>query len=189
MHLTFGVMAALPSYLTRRYIAHNTINFWSGNWKKVCEKSSWQIEDVKMDSQALDTNKHFFTNWFVTNKLGYSRKKIGVEDTLFWKKHWNFHFVIWPFEILHKTKLYLWKSCKIVRHFLGINQSLYRFFLIAPENFSYFLFNPKKFHMLFLQYSWKIQVLGEPVSWLHLNRQTIDHKILRRITLKILFLE
>ena len=135
MHLTFGVMAALPSYLTSRYIAHNTINFWSGNWKKVCEKSSWQIEDVKMDSQALDTNKHFFTNWFVTNKLGYSRKKIGVEDILFWKKHWNFHFVIWPFEILHKTKLYPWKSCKIVWHLLGMKPKSLWFFLVCPWKF------------------------------------------------------
>ena len=33
------------------------------------------------------------------------------------------------------------------------------FFSIAPENFSYFLFSPRKFHIVFLQYSWKIQVL------------------------------
>ena len=33
------------------------------------------------------------------------------------------------------------------------------FFFIAQENFGHFLFSPRKFHIVFLKYSWKIQVL------------------------------
>ena len=58
---------------------HNTINFWYGNWEKVCMKRSWQREDAKKGGPALHTDKNFIRNWFLVCKLGYSRKKMGVE--------------------------------------------------------------------------------------------------------------
>ena len=58
---------------------HNTINFWYGNWEKVCMKRSWQREDAKMGGPALHTDKSLIRNWFLVWKLGYPRKKMGVE--------------------------------------------------------------------------------------------------------------
>ena len=66
---------------------HNTI--WYGNWEKVCMKRSWQREDAKKGGPALHTDKNFIRNWFLVCKLGYSRKKMGVEHILFWKKKNN----------------------------------------------------------------------------------------------------
>ena len=69
---------------------HNTINFWYGNWEKVCMKRSWQREDAKKGGPALHTNKNFISSWFLICKLGYSRKKMGVKHIRFWKKQLEF---------------------------------------------------------------------------------------------------
>ena len=58
---------------------HNTINFWYGNWEKVCMKRSWQREDAKKGGPALHTDKSFIRNWFLVWNLGYPRKTMGVE--------------------------------------------------------------------------------------------------------------
>ena len=58
---------------------HNTINFWYGNWGKVCMKRSWQREDAKKGGPTLHTDKSFIRNWFLVWKLGYPSKKMGVE--------------------------------------------------------------------------------------------------------------
>ena len=46
--------------------------------------------NVKKGCPALHTNKNFIRSWFVVCKLGCFRKKMEVEDMLFWKHHWNF---------------------------------------------------------------------------------------------------
>ena len=53
-------------------------------------KRSWQREDLKEVGPTLHTDKNFIRNWFVVFKLGYSGKKMGVDDILFLKNHWNF---------------------------------------------------------------------------------------------------
>ena len=140
---------------------HNTINFWYANWEKVCMKSSWQREDAKKGGPALHTDKNFIRNWFLVCKLGYSRKKMGVEHILFWKKTTVIsRFIISPLEILDKTKYSSLKiPAKLYDTYWEWSQILCHFFFITPENFSYFLSSPRKLHIVFLQYSWKIQVL------------------------------
>ena len=43
-------------------------------------KRSWQREDAKKGGPALHTDKSFIRNWFLVWKLGYPRKKMGVEQ-------------------------------------------------------------------------------------------------------------
>ena len=153
--------------------------------------------------QLFTLPKISFRVWFIVCKLGYSRKKMRVEDILL-KKPLQFLgllFHLWKFCSKHSfipgnpAKSYdtSWEWNQILCDFFFIALKildLCDFFFIAPENLSYFLFNPRKFYMLFLQYSWKIQVLKQPISWLQLNRQTTDHEILGRTGyLNIFFLE
>ena len=120
-------------------------------------KRSWRREDAKKGGSALHTDKSFIRNWFLVCKLGYPRKKMGVEHiyTAGISKP-----VISPMEILDKTKLFIpEKSCKIIWHLLGTKPNSFLFyFFFAPENCN-FLFSPRNFHIVFVQYSWKIQVL------------------------------
>ena len=128
---------------------HNTINFWYGNWEKVCMKRSWQREDAKKGGPALRTDKNFIRNWFLVCKLGYPRKKVGVEHIY---TAGISRLVISPMEILDKTKLFIpKKSCKIIWHLLGMKTNSFLFFV--PENCN-FLFSPRNFHIVFVQYSW-----------------------------------
>ena len=174
---------------------HNIIHFGYGNWEKVCMKRSWQREDAKKCGPALHTDKNFIRNWFLVFKLGYFRKQKRVEHILFWKKKKKtlkflgllFHpWTFWTKQSYSSLK----NPAKLYDTYWGWNQILCDFFFIAPENFSYFLFSPRKFHIVFLQYFWKIQVLDKSISSLLLNRQTIDfNEILGRIILSISFLE
>ena len=109
---------------------HNTINFWYGNWEKVCMKRSWQREDAKKGGPALHTEKNFITNWFLVCKLGYPRKKMGVEHIY---TAGISRFVISPMEILDKTKVFIpKKSCKIIWHLLGMKLNSFLFFYFLP---------------------------------------------------------
>ena len=140
---------------------HNTINFWYGHWEKVCMKRSWQREDAKKGGPALHTDKNVIRNWFLVCKLDHSRKKMGVEHILFWKrqlKYLGFLFQPWKFWT-YQSYSSLKNPAKSYDTYWEWSQILCNFFFIAPENFSYFLFSPRKFHIVFLQYSWKIQVL------------------------------
>ena len=105
---------------------HNTINFWYGNWEKVCMKRSWQREDAKKVGPAMHTDKNFIRNWFLVCKLGYRRKKMGVEHIYIAGIS---RLVISPMEILDKTKLFIpKKSCKFMWHLLGMKPSSFLFF-------------------------------------------------------------
>ena len=125
-------------------------------------KRSWQREDAKKGGPALHTNKNFISNWFLICKLGYSRKKMGVEHILFWKKKQPefLGLLFHPWKVWTKQSYSsLENLAKLYDTYWEWSQILCDFFFIAPENFSYFLFSPRKFHIVFLQYSWKIQVL------------------------------
>ena len=140
---------------------HDTINFWYGNWEKVCMKRSWQREDAKKGGPALHSDKNFIRNWFLICKLGYSRKKMEVEHILFWEKQLKFLGLLFhPWKFWTKQNYSFQKNpAKLYDTYWEWSQILCDFFFITPENFSYFLFNPRKFHIVFLQYSGKIQVL------------------------------
>ena len=109
---------------------HNTINFWYGNWEKVCMKRSWQREDAKKGGPAMPTDKNFIRNWFLVCKLGYPRKKMGVEHIY---TAGISRLVISPMEILDKTKLFIpKKSCKIIWHLLGMKPNSFLFLYFLP---------------------------------------------------------
>ena len=136
---------------------HNTINFWYGNWEKVCMKRSWQREDAKKGGPALHTNKNFIRNWFLVYNLGYSRKKMGFEHIRFWKNQLEFLVLLFhPWKFWTKQSYSSLKNnAKLCDTYWEWNQILCVFFFIASENFSYLLFSPRKFHIVFLQYSFK----------------------------------
>ena len=90
------------------------------------------------------------------------RQKMVVQH-FFEKATWISRFFILVLEILDKTKLHPWKSYDIPENYLTPLGSETKFFvnfsLLHLKILFYFLFNLRKFHILFLQYSWKIQVL------------------------------
>ena len=135
---------------------HSIINFWYRNWGKVCMKRSWQREDAKKGGPALHTDKNFIKNWALPGK----RCELSTYIR-FWKKATEIsRFVISPLEILVKTKLFiLKKSCKIIWHILGMKPKSLWFFLYCPWRLLLLRDNPRKFHIVFLQYFRKTQVL------------------------------
>ena len=124
-------------------------------------KRSWRREDAKKSGPALHTDRNFIRNWFPVCKLGYSRKRWGLRTYFSFKKTTTgiSKIVISPLKILDKSYSSLKNPAKLCDTYWEWSQILCDFFFIAPENFSYFLFSPRKFHIVFLQYSWKIQVL------------------------------
>ena len=112
-------------------------------------------------SSSAHTDKNFIRNWFLVCKLDYSRKKVRVEHIRFWKEQLEFLGLLFHPWIFWTKQSYssLKNPAKLYDTYWEWSQILCDFFFIAPENFSYFLFSPRKFHIVFLQYSWKIQVL------------------------------
>ena len=134
-------------------------------------KSSQQRKDVQNCCSALHTNKNFIRNWLVVYKLRFSRKKIWVDDIYtFLNKPLDFlDLLLYPLKFRTKQSFILGNPTKLCDTSWERNQILCNFSSIVVENSTYFLFNPRQFHMLFLQYSWKIQVLEYPILWLRLN--------------------
>ena len=125
-------------------------------YKKVMEKKRCK----KGWSSFADWEK-FHQKFLSCLETGLFQKKDGSWAHTFLKKTTGIsRFVISPLEILDKIKLFIpKKSCKIIWHLLGMKPNSLWFFLYYLDNFSYFLFSPRKFHIAFLQYSRKIQVL------------------------------
>ena len=100
-------------------------------------------------------------SWFLVCKLGYSRKKMGREHILSWEKKLKFlGLLFYPWKFWTKQNYSSQKNhAKLYDTYWEWSQIPCDFFFIDPENFSYILFSPRKFHILFLQYSWKSQVL------------------------------
>ena len=116
----------------------------------------------KYGGSALHTNKNFIRNWLFVYKLGFSRKKTWwlMIYILFRKTTEISRFVTLSLEILGKRKLHRWKSCKIVWHLLGTKQNYLWFFLIVPENFTYFLFYFKNSKCFFFKTAEKSKSLN-----------------------------
>ena len=107
---------------------HNTIHFWYRNWEKVCMKRSWQREDAKKGGPALCTDKNFIRNWFLVFKLGYSRKKMGVEHILFWEKQLKFLGLLFhPWKFWTKQN---YSSQKILQNCMTPIENEAKFFVI-----------------------------------------------------------
>ena len=70
-----------------------------------------------------------------------------------------------PWKFWRKRSFVPGNSAKLYDTSWERNQILCDFFLIAPENFTYFLFNPRKSHMLFFN------ITGKSKSW---NSQFCD---------------
>ena len=102
-------------------------------------------------------------------QIGVSQKKDeSWAYTFLWKTTRISRFVILPLKMLDKTKLFIpKKSCKIIWHLLGMKPfvilKLFGISSVLPLKILviYFLFSPRKFYIVFLQYSWKIQILGQ----------------------------
>ena len=139
---------------------HSTISFWFGNSEKVFYEKVMTKRRCKK-GWSSSVHWHLIRNWFLVCKLGYSRKKMGVEHILFWEKQLKFLGLLFdPWKFWTKQSYSSKKNpAKLYDTYWDWNQILCGFFFIAPENFSYFLFSPRKFHIVFLQYSLKIQVL------------------------------
>ena len=98
-----------------------------------------------------------YSNWGL---LFQKNIKQGGLSTYFLEKSPGiFHFITLPLEIPNKTKLHPWKFHKIMLHPLEITRpktntwrklQIVFSFLVTPGNFTSFLINPWKFHMLFL---------------------------------------
>ena len=129
--------------------------------KKILWKGHDEEEMQKKGGPALHTNKNFIRNWFLVCKLGYSRKKMGVEHIRFGKKQLEFLGLLFhPWKFWAKQSyLSLKNPAKLYDTYWEWSQILFYFLFFAPENCSYFLFSPRNFHIVFVQYSWKIQVL------------------------------
>ena len=146
---------------------HNTINFWYGNWKKLCMKRSWHREHAKRGCPALHTDKNFIKNWFHVCKLGYSRKKMVVKHILFWKKQVEFLGLLFhPWKFWTKQSYSSLKNpAKLYNTYWEWSQILCDFFFIAPEDSSYFLFSPGNSTLYFFN------IPGKSKSW---NSQFCD---------------
>ena len=111
----------------------------------------------------------FWLKYLPSHILGYSRKKNRGELRIYFSENasGNFRFVTLSLEVLEKTSFHTTRFCKIVWHLLDIQKPRpmeipHDFFLDIPENSTSFLIDPWNFHMLFLQYLWKIHVLNHP---------------------------
>ena len=94
---------------------------WKGHGKEKMQKKG---------GPAMHTDKNFIRNWFLVCKLGYPRKKMGVEHIY---AAGISRLVISPMEILDKTKLFIpKKSCKIIWHLLGMKPNSFSFFYFLP---------------------------------------------------------
>ena len=93
--------------------------------------------------------------------IGLFQKKDGSWAHTFLKKQLGFLGLLFhPWKFWTKQSYSSIKNpAKLYDTYWEWSQILCDFSFIAPGNFSYFLFNPRKFHIVFLQYSGKIQVL------------------------------
>ena len=126
---------------------------WKGHDKEKMQKRVVQLCTLTKISSKIG---FLSVNWALPGK----RWELSIYIR-FWKKTTEIsRFVISPLEILVKTKLFiLKKSCKIIWHILGMNPKSLWFFLYCPWRLLLLRDNHRKFHIVFLQYFRKTQVL------------------------------
>ena len=125
---------------------------WKGHDKEKMQKRVVQLCTLTKISSEID---FLSVNWAIPEK------KMGVEHIFFWEKQLKFLGLLFhPWKFWTKQNYSSKKNpAKLYDTYWQRSQILCDFFFIAPDYFSYFLFSPRKFHIVFLQYSWKIQVL------------------------------
>ena len=126
---------------------------WKGHDKEKMQKRVVQLCTLR---KTLSKIGFLSGNWALPGKRWELSTYIR-----FWKKTTEIsRFVISPLEILVKTKLFiLKKSCKTIWHILGMKPKSLWFFLYCPWRLLLLRDNPGKFHIVFLQYFRKTQVL------------------------------
>ena len=102
--------------------------------------------------------------------MDYSRKNLNRRGWghNFWKKTPGiFRFVTLPLEVLGKMKLTPGNSTKLCYTYWNFQGQKPRpmeiphdFFWITPVNSTSFCIDPRNFHILFIQYSWKFHVFN-----------------------------
>ena len=111
--------------------------------------------------------------WTIPKKT--NKEVDGLRTWIFKRSLWNFSFFTLPLEIPDKLKLHLWKFLKIVLDPIEIPRPKPRpleiphYFLLATVgNFTLFLINSRKFHMIFIWYPWEYYYIGVNISTISL---------------------
>ena len=115
-------------------------------------------------------------------------KRCGLTTYFFEKTTGISRFVISPLKFWNKaSSLEILQNCMTL---LGIKPNALWFFSWLPlKVLVIYYLTPGNSTCSFFNIPKKIQVLEQPISGLHLIRQTIDLEVLGRITLSISFLE
>ena len=121
---------------------------WKGHDKEKMQKRVVQLCTLTKISSEIG---FLSVNWAIPEKRWELSTYIQLEFLGLLFHPWKF----WTKQSYSSLK----NPAKLYDTYWEWSQILCDFFFIAPENFSYFLFSPRKFHIVFLQYSWKIQVL------------------------------
>ena len=121
---------------------------WKGHDKEKMQKRVVQLCTLTKISSEIG---FLSVNWAIPEKRWELSTYIQLEFLGLLFHPWKF----WTKQSYSSLK----NPAKLYDTYWEWSQILCDFFFIASENFSYFLFSPRKFHILFLQYSWKIQVL------------------------------
>ena len=125
---------------------------WKGHDEEKMQKRVVQLCTLTKVSSGIG---FWSVNWAIPEKTWelskyvFEKKQLILQGLLF--HPWNF----W----IQQSYSSLKNHANLYDTYWEWSQIFCDFFFIAPENFSYFVFNPRKFHILFLQYSWKIKVL------------------------------
>ena len=121
---------------------------WKGHDKEKMQKRVVQLCTLTKISSEIG---FLSVNWAIPEKRWELSTYIQLEFLGLLFHPWKF----WTKQSYSSLK----NPAKLYDTYWEWSQILCDFFFIAPENFSYFLFSPRKFHIVFLQHPWKIQVL------------------------------
>ena len=125
---------------------------WKGHDKEKMQKrviQLWTLTKIWSEIGLLSASWDIPEKRWELSTYIFEKKQLEFVGLLFhpWK--------LWTRQSYSSIK----NPAKLYDTYWDWSQILCDFFFIALENFSYFLFSPRKFHIVFLQYSWKIQVL------------------------------
>ena len=117
---------------------------WKGRDKEKMQKRVVQLCTLTKISSEIS---FLSVNWAIPEKRWELSTYIQLEFLGLLFHPWKF----WTKQSYSSLK----NHAKLCDTYWEWNQILCVFFFIAPENFSYLLFSPRKFHIVFLQYSFK----------------------------------
>ena len=121
---------------------------WKGHDKEKMQKRVVQLCTLTKISSEIG---FLSVNWAIPEKRWELSTYIQLEFLGLLFHPWKF----WTKQSYSSLK----NPAKLYGTYWEWSQILFYFLFFAPENCSYFLFSPRNFHIVFVQYSWKIQVL------------------------------